>query len=344
MHALFLPRLVNGPFEDPVLFIPFQFQRRALIFDLGDISRLPPRDLLKISHGFVTHTHMDHFIGFDPLLRRLLGREKDLSLYGPAGFLANVEGKLAGYSWDLVDRLTCGLRLHLTEVHPDRLVRRSYSCSARFAADGDAIELPFTGRLHNEPAFEVSAVILAHSIPCLGLALTERFHVNILKTGLEALALQPGPWLTRFKNALYAGTDPNVQFEMGTDSGASGGRFILGELQQKIARITAGQKIAYITDVGDTPSNREAIVNFVRHSDLLFIEAAFMHNERERAASKHHLTARQAGEIAALAGARHFMVLHFSPRYEGRETELTREAWEAYEKTLALQPVHPSTR
>ena len=65
MHPLFLPRLVNGPFEDPALFIPFQFERRALIFDLGDISRLAPRDLLKTSHAFVTHAHMDHFIGFD---------------------------------------------------------------------------------------------------------------------------------------------------------------------------------------------------------------------------------------------------------------------------------------
>ncbi|MGE5255981.1 MAG: ribonuclease Z [Hyphomicrobiales bacterium] len=335
MHPLFLPRMVNGPFEDPVLFIPFQFQRRALIFDLGDISRLTPRDLLKISHGFVTHTHMDHFIGFDPLLRRLLGREKDLFLYGPAGFLANVEGKLAGYSWDLVDRLTCGLKIHLTEVHPDRLLCRSYSCGARFSADGAAVVLPFTGRLHMEPAFEVSAVILEHSIPCLGLALAERFHVNILKTGLEALALRPGPWLARFKSALHAGADPNAEFAIEAHGGASDGRFVLGELRQKIARITTGQKIAYITDVGDTASNRAAIVNLARHSDVLFIEAAFMHAERERAASKHHLTARQAGEIAALAGVRQFTILHFSPRYEGRETELTREAQEAYKKTLA---------
>lgn len=336
MHALFLPRLVNGPFEDPVLFIPFQFQRRALIFDLGDVSRLPPRDLLKISHGFVTHTHMDHFIGFDPLLRRLLGREKDLFLYGPAGFMANVEGKLAGYSWDLVDPLTCGLRLHLAEVHPDRLLRRSYSCGERFGADGDTVVLPFTGPLHHEPAFEVSAAILQHSIPCLGLALTERFHVNILKSGLEALALRPGPWLTRFKSTLYAGADPNGEFRVEADGGGSEGRFTLGELQQKIARITAGQKIAYITDVGDTPSNRSAMVNLARHADLLFIEAAFMHAEQERAAAKHHLTARQAGQIAALAGARRFTILHFSPRYEGHEAELMHEAQEAYEETLAL--------
>jgi ribonuclease Z len=328
MHPLFLPRLVNGPFEDPALYIPFQFQRRALIFDLGDISRLGPRALLKITHAFVTHTHMDHFIGFDHLLRCLLGRETDLSLYGPAGFIANVAGKLAGYAWDLVDRSSCGLRLHLHEVHPDRLLRRTCVGGDGFAVEGDVAALPFAGPLLAEPTFDVTAALLQHSGPCLGLALKERFHVRILGSGLEALGLQPGAWLTRFKNALYAGADPDSDFDL-----APGARFALGELQQKIARITAGQKIAYITDVGGTPANREAAAALARGADSLFIEAAFLHSERELAAAKHHLTAREAGEIAALARVRHFTVFHFSPRYEGRDAELVQEAREAYQST-----------
>ena len=337
MHPLFLPRLVNGLYEDPVLFVPFQFQRRAVIFDLGDLSRVPSRDLLTISHAFVTHTHMDHFIGFDHLLRCLLGRKTDLRLYGPAGFLSCVEGKLAGYSWDLVDRRSCGLRLHVHEVHPDRMFRRSYIGGDRFAAEGDPAELPFTGRLVREPAFEVSAAVLQHSIPCLGLALTERFHVNILKPGLERLGLAPGRWLTRFKNALYEGADPLSTFDIASDDGSPIGRFVLGDLQQQIARITTGQKIAYITDVGDGPLNREAIGSLAHAADTLFIEAAFLHSERERAAATRHLTARQAGEIAALAGARRFTVFHFSPRYRGREAALMQEAQAAYEAAKGIE-------
>ncbi len=341
MPSQFQPRLVNGPFEDPGLFIPFPFERRAMLFDLGDLSRLPARDRLKISQVFVTHTHMDHFIGFDQLLRCVLGREKDLCLYGPAGFLGNVEGKLAGYSWDLVDRFTCRLALHLTEVHPGRLLRRSYHCGDGFAAAGDIVAQPFDGRLHTEPSLEVTAAILPHSIPCLGLALAERFHVNILKTGLERLGLTPGPWVARFKHALYARVDRDAEFRIEPGPESAERTFVLGALAEKIARITPGQKIAYIADVGDTVASREAIAALARDADQLFIEAAFLDSERPRAAATHHLTARQAGELAALARARRFTLFHFSPRYEGREAELLQEAQVSYQRMLACMGSEP---
>jgi ribonuclease Z len=335
MPAQFRPRLVHGPFEDPGLFIPFPFERRAILFDLGDLSPLPARDLLKISQVFVTHTHMDHFIGFDQLLRCVLGREKDLDLYGPAGFIANVEGKLAGYSWDLVDRFTSRLSLHLTEVRADRLLRRSYQCGEGFAAGGEIVAQPFDGRLHTEPSLEVRAAVLPHSIPCLGLALAERFHVTILTTGLKALGLAPGPWIARFKRALYAGADPQTEFRIEPDRAGSEHTYVLGVLAEKIARITPGQKIAYVTDVGDSPDTRAAVAALARDADHLFIEAAFLESDRKRAAATHHLTARQAGELAALARARRFTLFHFSPRYEGREAELLQEAQASYQRTLA---------
>ena len=68
MRTLFELRLVNDAFGDPMLYVDFRDERRALLVDLGDISTLPPRKLMRLSHVFVTHTHMDHFSGFDRLL------------------------------------------------------------------------------------------------------------------------------------------------------------------------------------------------------------------------------------------------------------------------------------
>jgi len=332
MRPSFHPRLINGPFEDPGLFIPFLFQQRALIFDLGDITGLPPKDLLKISHVFVTHTHMDHFIGFDRLLRTLLGRQKNLALIGPEGFIKNVEGKLAGYAWNLVGNYNHPLNLEITEVNSQSTVYRQYRCRDKFTPADEPVVQPFNGILYEEPGFTVRAAILDHGIPCLGFALKECFHVNILKDGLKKLGLEPGPWLADFKQALYSRSDPETKFELRIDPGAKARHYRLGELAANIALITPGQKIGYITDVAYNQSNAERIVALVEGSDHLFIEAAFRDTHQDIAAEKNHLTAGQAGLLAARARVKQFSVFHFSPRYTGEERHLWEEARLAYEE------------
>ncbi len=79
-------------------------RRDALLFDMGDLSALSTRDLLRVSRVFVSHMHMDHFIGFDALLRVHVGREKTIRITGPEGICERVHHKLQGYEWDLADK------------------------------------------------------------------------------------------------------------------------------------------------------------------------------------------------------------------------------------------------
>jgi ribonuclease Z len=330
MRPRFHPRLVNAPFDDPGLFIPFLFEHRAILFDLGDLSALSPRDTLKVSHVFVTHTHMDHFIGFDRLLRLFLGRGKNLYMYGPQGFLNNAEGKLAGYAWNLVNSYNYPFCLILTEVRSDGLITQKYPCRNKFLPRRKPGNSPFNDVLYEENGFKVTCTVLEHRIPCLGFCIHERFHVNINKEALQTLDLDTGPWLTRFKKALYSRTDPDSTFEVEIAGKQKIKAFQLGQLAEQIAIITPGQKITYVTDVVYNDANIEKIIEFARDADHLFIEAAFLDKDREMAKEKYHLTARQAGELAARAGAKQFTVFHFSPRYLGQERLLYQEASDAY--------------
>ncbi len=338
MPLSFHPRLINGPFDDPGLYVPFSFEKRALVFDLGDPGGLSNRDLLKISHAFVTHAHMDHFIGFDALLRLFLGREKILHLFGPEGFLQHVEGKLSGYVWNLVENYYNRFVLQITEVRSDCCLIKKYSCEKRFHNELPAEKIDFNGTLLQEPALTVSAVVLDHQIPCLGLALQERFHVNIKKVALASLGLEVGPWLRDFKTALFEERPADSEFIVASGSNQADARvFLLGELTEQIAAITPGQKIVYITDVVFHDANAEKIIKIAEDADHLFIEAAFLEAERDMAARKYHLTARQAGELAGRAGARQFSLFHFSPRYESDMQAMWQEAYGAYQMFLHRQ-------
>jgi len=335
MRPFFYPRLVNGPFDDPGLFIPFLLEKRAVIFDLGDIHSLPAKDILKISHIFITHTHMDHFIGFDRLLRLFLGRDKSLYLYGPQGFLKNVEGKLAGYSWNLVEHYSHRFILQVSEVHPGRLLTKEYVCQDRFLPTQKAVKKPFSGILHKEPALSVYAELLDHDIPCLGFSIKERFHINIMKDRVAELGLEVGPWLNEFKQALFNNQNPRSEFEVRCGKNLEIKKhFLLGELAKQIALITPGQKLTYIVDVAYTRSNVEKIVALAKDTDHLFIEAAFLEEDSDIALEKGHLTAWQAGRIAGKARVKQFTPFHFSPRYTGQEHLLEQEARDAYKSEL----------
>jgi len=332
MRPSLLPRMVNSPLHDPALFVQFLFENKAILFDLGEIYTLSTRDILKLSMVFVSHTHMDHFSGFDRLLRLFLGRDKQLTLYGPRGFLRNVEGKLAGYQWNLVDNFTNNFSLQAVEILPETTRTRTYVCRQQFQSSRDAVVCPFSNPIVALPSFSVFVEILDHRIPCLAFSIKEQFHINIKTDALKRLGLQPGPWLNRFKQAIFQQLPGDTELQIPAGNGSK--HHTLGSLTEKIALITPGQKITYVTDVGYSRENVEKIVSFAQNSDHLFMEAAFLDKHADIAADKCHLTARQAGDLAALAQAKRFTPFHFSPRYTDNPQDVIDEAMKAYEEGM----------
>ena len=202
--------LVNGPCGDPVLYVDILFERRALLFDIGDVAALTPRKLLRVSDVFVSHTHMDHFAGLDRLLRLLLGRDKTVRLHGPAGFIDQVGHKLHAYTWNVIGRYAGNLAFYVVEVREGLpLARARFQSRHAFArepiSDPDADQSWQAGVLATCGSLLVRCAVLDHGTPCLGFAVTEPTHVNIWKTRLDALGLAPGPWLRGLKQAVRDG-------------------------------------------------------------------------------------------------------------------------------------------
>src|SRR5215510_10374172 len=130
MNPSFSSYLVNDVFGDPGLYVDVRWSKRAFLFDLGDNAPLGPARLLRAGDIFISHTHMDHFIGFDAVLRVALGRGKTLRVYGPPGLIENVQGKLRGYTWNLVDGYP--LTIDVREFHQHDVRRALFRATDGF--------------------------------------------------------------------------------------------------------------------------------------------------------------------------------------------------------------------
>lgn len=335
MRPQFHPALVNDAFGDPGLYIDCLFARRALLFDLGDIRALPPKKLLRVSDVFVSHAHMDHFMGFDWLLRLLLGRAHTIRLYGPPHFLDQVEHRLAGYTWNLVGSYDTDFTFDVTEVSTDGCARRArFRCKSAFRREDENETAITDGVLRDEDEFCVRSVFLDHQTPCLAFALEEKQHINVWKNRLDELGLPTGPWLNELKRAVRTGEADDRPFPVRWRDrhGAHERVFTLGQLRREALRFVPGQKIVYVTDAVYHADNAARITALAHAADYLYIEAPFLDADSERARSRYHLTAHQAGLMARAARARSIVPFHFSPVYEEDGGEaLRREMMQAWQ-------------
>jgi ribonuclease Z len=331
MRPLLHPTLVNGRSGDPALYVETLFEKRAILFDLGDISNLSPRKIQRLEHVFVSHAHIDHFIGFDRLLRVLVGREKTIRLYGPKGFIEHVQHKLLGYRWNLVDRYVSDLIFVVTEIDSSFETQTArFRLKNAFFAEAVGSARSIAGVLYSEPTFRVSTAVLEHRTPCLGFAIEEAAHVNVWKNRLTELGLPLGPWLRELKRAVIENRPSDHLIRIGSWPPSPDMRELpLGTLR-RVLTVTPGQKVAYVTDAADTPANRAAIIGLAQNADLLFIEAAFAQADTALAAERAHLTTAVAGSLAREARVRRVEPFHFSPRYSGQEARMLDEVMTAF--------------
>ncbi|HOX42634.1 MAG TPA: MBL fold metallo-hydrolase [Myxococcota bacterium] len=321
MKTALQPRLVNGPAGDPALFVDILRERRALLFDCGQLHVLAAAELLRISDVFVSHAHIDHFIGFDHLLRLQLGRRSRVRVFGPPGIRDCVGGKLSGYTWNLLHSQRLVFEVH--ELGEDEEVVTEFACRRRFRPTPGCRQ-PRHEPVLRDDLLEVRAALLDHRIPSVAYAVRERDFYNVDPVALEATGHRAGPWLGRLKDWARAGRPEDARVEV------EGKLYPARELADALLLHSPGHLLAYAADALGSPQNRSRLCELARGADLLYCEGAFLHEDLERARETYHLTARQAGEIAREAGARRLVVFHHSPKYEGRFQDLEAEAERAF--------------
>lgn len=157
-------------------------------------------------------------------------------------------------------------------------------------------EVPISGEfatIQNEP-FTLTAQRLDHSIETYGYRLVEPDGRTMIPEKLAAAGVR-GPAISELQKSGEVTT--------------SDGRTV--SLDECSVR-RPGQIFAFIMDTRLC----DAAFALAADADLLVIESTYLDSEAELATAYRHLTASQAGRIAAESGVRTLVLTHFSERYD----------------------------
>jgi ribonuclease Z len=174
---------------------------------------------------------------------------------------------------------------------------------------------PASGRecVHHDARFTLSCAPLAHRVDTLGWRLEEPAGRRMLPERLAEFGIA-GPDVGRLQAAGSIDVD---------------GRVVRVD---DVSEARRGQVVAVVMDTAWC----DAALELAHGADLLICEATFLATEEHIAREYGHLTARQAGKLAQVAGARRLVLTHFSSRYSDL-APFAAEARESFDDVVLAQ-------
>jgi ribonuclease Z len=170
--------------------------------------------------------------------------------------------------------------------------RLRYATAYRESADLREVPVTRDGPVAATGAFTLSAARLSHPVEAYGYRLDEPDGRRMLPERLAERGIA-GPAVGR------------LQREGVLD----------GVTLEEVSEPRAGQSFAFVMDTRLCP----AVPALADGCDMLVIESTFLDEDAGLAEEHGHLTAGQAGRVAAEADVRHLVLTHFSQRYADPE-------------------------
>ena len=184
------------------------------------LAALELERLTDLEAVFITHHHVDHFIGLDRIVRANLDRDKTLQLYGPEGTIRKVYDRIKSYEYPFFPFQKIVLKVH--EIVDGRLLRGE---SGMHAVDSPN-RRSSSGR-SRAPYLSFSRTTIWRSRRLWSITRCRVWRSHWWKNPgahpdaahLEQGPLRRGPWVAEVLRLLRAGTSPETPVEI------DGGRF-----------------------------------------------------------------------------------------------------------------------
>ncbi|WP_243373729.1 MBL fold metallo-hydrolase [Geotalea sp. SG265] len=320
------PTFFAGLLDDPLLLVNVRPWGRALLFDCGQLHHLAKRVLRSINAIFISHAHMDHFMGMDTFIRHNHVSPRSVDIFGPPGITERMESKLRSYDWNLSEPYWCTFRVH--EIHAGHWATTAFSGAGGFRRQPPQSR-PLEGEaVYENPWLKVEAISCDHKIPSLIFKVTERESFAIDEEKMAAAGLVKGEWLRQLKKHFYgrAGGDGLLRVAR-----LQGGEIVSEEvhdldgLYASIRRRQRPASIGYVTDVGFTEENLARMERFLGGVTLLVCECSFIAEDRDKARASYHLCTADLNCIIERLRPRFVLPMHLSKAYLERSRLVYRQ-------------------
>lgn len=299
--------LKNLPTEDICIHLSIDNHAKQYLCECGSASLLGKKDCLNLAAIFISHTHIDHFVNFDTVLRHQLGSGMRVTLCGPKGIAKQLQAKFRAYNWNLIAENE--LQYEIREIQNERRIK-IYQISPpkwNLQVIGD-LEGPM---LYQNEAVEVRFTILDHGTPSIAYSFQEPDAVNFLQNESPFV---PGPWVKMAKAAFLA-NEPELSIDV------QGQNYPAAELFPYF-RLKTGYHLGVVMDHLASSANHEKIMKTFQNADQVFIETYYLNEDKELALQNRHSYAQASAEVMRKAGVKNATPVHFSRRYTEEEIQI----------------------
>lgn len=295
-----------------------------LLFDCGEncLATIGHGDVQQIDHLFFSHLHMDHVAGFDSYFRATFNRETPNEIWGPPQTGRILSQRFRGYMWNLHHGIPGAFRVHdidERDIHTARWITEE-----AFATEHDEGLKPREDAIVDTPDFSIECLTMNHGTPSLAYIVREKPRRNVDIEKLQRMGLRSGAWLKQLRNPAPGQTAIEID----------GVSHPLEPLRAELMVEKPGDSIAYLTDFLLDAPTIERVATAVRGCKTIVCESQYRHADLDLATRNFHMTAKQAGELAARAGVGEMILFHVSERYTPDVwAEMLREAQTVFPRT-----------
>ncbi|VXB84427.1 Peptidase [Flavobacterium sp. 9AF] len=268
------------------------------IVDCGEASLLSVKDCLSARAIFISHTHIDHFINFDQIMRYQIGSKQQYIICGPKNIALQVQAKLKSFTWNLIE--DDAIVYEVREIISEKKII-TYELKPPY---WELVFISEETSLYQDERVTVRFVILDHKTDVIGYHFKDKDNINI---EISQIPYLPGKWINDLKEAYILKKEQQI---IKIDDIT----YQAKELFQYL-KIEKGNTLGIILDHAAHKRNHDKIMQLFYECDTVLIECFYKNEDKEKATRNYHSYASQSGKIMYESKVKKAIPIHFSRKY-----------------------------